>query len=357
MSLNRRQLLRGTVAAGASALSLGVLAAPARGAILRPQAARTSRAGFNVALLDKANQVITNYHTADIQNNVFTKPWAKFETGGWDPLEIKVRTFQGSSEPAFLVCGGNPDKGAVTIHRQSDAAALGWRNDLTIFPHSLEYLPNQDVVIVVGTRGLDDLDKPPAGKRAGGQYELFLAPGKTGAGTLQKVTGIPDADRAFRQAHGVVWDASRKWVWIYGGDKLRPYTVSGYRETTRLHTIPHPSDPKQTLEVRNQVFENGHDLQPDLMEPQYLWATSSDEIIQINKAGGIPTIQWHIPAKSPKSFSRDRSGVGIWTSDSLGNSYGDEFVRFLWDATHQKVEAKSGTATKPILYKARLLDI
>lgn len=362
MSVDRRQLLRGTVAAGASALSVGALSGPARGAILAPEVLRTSRAGFNVALLDVANKVITNYHTADIQNNVFTKPWAAFETGGWDPLEVKVRTFLSSKETAFLVCGGNETEGHVTIHRQSDAAALGWVNGLTFFPHSLEYLPNQEAVIVVGPRGLDSLDpKPPQAKRSGGQYELFTAPTKDGPKSFQKITGIADKDRAFRQAHGVVWDDSRKWVWIYGGNKLRPYTVSGFRETTRLHKIndpKFPNDPNKCLELVSDVFENGHDLQPDPLEKQYLWATSSEEIIQINKAGGVPVIQWHIRAKAPKSFSRDHSGTGIWTSDSHDNAYGDEFVQFIWDAKYQKVEAKAGKGKPtPILYKARLLDI
>ncbi|GGP76235.1 hypothetical protein GCM10010278_63370 [Streptomyces melanogenes] len=87
MSVDRRQLLRGTVAAGASALSAGALSGPARGAILTPEELRAPRAGFNAALFDMANKVVANYHTADIQDNVFTKPWAAFETGGAGPLE------------------------------------------------------------------------------------------------------------------------------------------------------------------------------------------------------------------------------------------------------------------------------
>ncbi|GGP76229.1 hypothetical protein GCM10010278_63360 [Streptomyces melanogenes] len=87
------------------------------------------------------------------------------------------RTFLSSKETAFLACGGDETNGHVTTHRQSDAAALGWVNGLTFFPHSLEYLPAQEAVIVVGPRGLDSLyPKPPQATRSGGQYELFTAP-------------------------------------------------------------------------------------------------------------------------------------------------------------------------------------
>ncbi|MEH6374249.1 hypothetical protein V7793_07900 [Streptomyces sp. KLMMK] len=359
MSLDRRQLLRGSLAIGAAAVPFGALAAPAHGIVRQPQA-QVPRAGFSLALLDANNQIITNHHTGDIRNGKFGKPWATFRTGqgakAWDPLELKVRKLQ-SGETAFLICGGDRTEGHMTIHRNSDGAPLGWVSGLTNFPHSLEYLSTPDVIIVVGTQGLDSLDpKPPEASRSGGCYELYLAPTRGSAGPLRKIP-VQDEDRAFRQAHGVVWDETKQFLWIFGGNKIRAYTVTGKREHTRLKRA---KDKKgKDIELVSSLFENGHDLQPDPLEPQYLWATSSKEIIQINKAGGYPRIQWSIPARSAKSFSRDRSGSAVWTSDTKGNAYGDDKVRFLWSSMTDPVTAEraSGETKDKWIYKARLLDI
>ncbi|ATL26018.1 hypothetical protein KY5_1000c [Streptomyces formicae] len=363
MGLNRRQLLRGSLAVGAAALPVGALAAPAYGVVHKPRA-QARRAGFNLALLDVANGIITNHHTGDIHTNTkgekeFGNPWATFRTGkdgavGWDPLELKVRTLDnGKGEKAFLICGGDSTEGHVTIHRNSDGAPLGWVSGLTNFPHSLEYVPEHEVIIVVGPRGLGQYDPPPRGEsEPGGCYEMYAAPTGGSVGPLKKIP-IADKDRAFWKAHGVVWDRDKKLVWIYGGNKLRSYKVIGKGEGARLE--------RANIEIVSDLFKNGHDLQPDPLEPEYLWATSSTEILQINKAGGYAFIQWSIPAKSVKSFARDRSGSAAWTADTLGNKYGDDKVRFMWypDMTGPvTVPAVSGETTKPkVIYKARLLDI
>ncbi|WP_367133877.1 MULTISPECIES: twin-arginine translocation signal domain-containing protein [Streptomyces] len=234
MSLNRRQILRGSLAAGAMTLPLGAPAAPAYGVVREPRA-QAPQAGFSLALLDVNNQIITNHHTRDIRDGKFGKPWATFRTGqgseAWDPLELKFRKLQ-SGEAAFLVCDGNRTEGHVTIHRNSDAAPLGWVNGLTNFPHSLEYLPTADVIVVVGTQGLDSLDpKPPEAGRSGGCYELYLAPTGESTGPLQKIH-VRDEDRAFRQAHGVVWDETKQFLWIFGGNKIRAASSARPRAAT-----------------------------------------------------------------------------------------------------------------------------
>ncbi|GAA2096758.1 hypothetical protein GCM10009801_66560 [Streptomyces albiaxialis] len=356
MSLDRRQLLRGSLAVGAAAVPF----ASATPAYARQDrgAAQTPPASFYLALLDAHNNVVETYYTGDIdaQTNRFGLPKSSFPTGGWAPLECKFRKLN-SGESVFMVCGGDPDKGRVTIHRNSDSAALGWDPDLPIYPHSLEYLPTADVVIVVGTRGLEQHDPPkgPHQKRGGGCYQLYLAPSAGSPGVLRKVPGLTDKERAFRQAHGVVRDQNHpNRVWIFGGSKLVCYEVTGKRETTRLREMYRAEDSLDP--AKKPVFENGHDLQPDPVDTQFLWATGSAFQLKINKAGGPPRVEWSYPLPRVKSFSRHRSGRGIYTIDSENNPFGTDKVDFLWPSQTVTVPQGPGQKEKWI-YKARLTDI
>ncbi|MDJ1130998.1 hypothetical protein [Streptomyces iconiensis] len=355
MSLDRRQLLRGSLAAGAAAVPFGALAAPAYGAGGERRAAQAS--GFMLALLDANNNVIENHHTGDIttdaqKQSFFGAPRSTFSTGSgadaWAPLECKFRQLN-SGESVFMVCGGTPSDGRVTIHRKSDSAALGWTRGLTIFPHSLEYLQAADVVVVVGTRGLPT---DPAEEKTGGVFELYTAPTKEGPSSFQKV---PDSQKPFRQAHGVVRDQNRSdVVWIYGGNKLVGYRISGHRETTKLKAFTRLTD-----EGQEWKFENGHDLQPDPVDTQFLWATGSEFMFKINKSGGTPRVEWFHRLGLVKSFSRDRSGRGVWTASPAldpDNKYGTDKVNFMWKAQTVTAPRLSGQGEKRI-YKARLTDI
>ncbi|MBP2185451.1 hypothetical protein [Amycolatopsis magusensis] len=349
--MDRRQLLRGLLAAGVAAVPISALAGSARGAEAVGGALLED---FHLALLDVQNHVIETYWTGHIklekdQNGkdrfVFGAPLSAFPTGGWAPLECKFRKIGGV--PAFLVCGGDEEDGRVTIHRTSDSAALGWTTGLKNFPHSLEYLPTADAVIVVGTAGLDDQDPGPPGERTGGSFLLFQAPTAERPGPLVKISG----PHAFREAHGVVLDQNNdRLLWIYGGNKILAYEVSGQGTGTTLTYLEHRS-------LTNNKFENGHDLQPDLAETQYLWATGSKSQFRINKSGGgRPRIDWEYPTPKVKSFSKHRSGRGIYTADTLGNKYGSSWVDFVWP--NQPVEAKPvGEQKEKWIYKARLTDI
>lgn len=350
MSLDRRQLLRGSLAAGAAAVPLGALAAPAHGVEPVPRISQQQSAAFPLVLMDAYNNTVETYDTGEIdgRTNRFGAPKSSFLTGkgaeAWAPLECKFRKLK-SGESVFMICGGDRKNGRVTIHRVSDSAPLGWASGLTNFPHSLEYLPTADVVVVVGTQGLDDKEETPPGKRSGGTYELYLAP-NGGSGPLRK---IPGSERPFRQAHGVVKDQNHDdRVWIFGGNKIVGYEVRGEggldTELVEFARLPEPR------------FENGHDLQPDPVDTQFLWATGSDYLFKINKAAGHPALDWWQPPGQAKSFSRHRSGRGIYTVDSKGNGYGSDKVDFLWPAQTVTVPLREGQTEKRI-YKARLTDI
>lgn len=354
MVLDRRQLLRGSLAAGAGAtlwgLSTGMVLTADNASAAVPAVPRA--AGFNVALLNTTHNVVENYNTADIRNNAFSKPpWAKFPTGVWQPLECKVRTLD-SKETVFMVCGGKPDNGHVTIHRSSDAAALGWISELKIFPHSLEYVPQKNVIVVVGTRGLDDPSSVPdynPGATLGGTWQVYKAPGST-PGQLVKI-----AEGPFRQAHGVVWQGGL--LWMFGGHKLVGYEVHVTSTSASIKptvTFPEP-EPK--------LFENGHDLSADPVstEGNILWVSSSTQLLKINKSSNKPRVDERYPIAKMKSFSRHSSGRSVWTvapSASGPDRYGNDEVNCMWPTENNKpvkVPNFDGQVGMKRIYKARVL--
>ncbi|MBO8195498.1 twin-arginine translocation signal domain-containing protein [Streptomyces oryzae] len=345
MNINRRQLLRGSLAAAAAAGPLGALASPAYGA---QQAAPDPRDPYDLVLLDVANKKVQTVNTGQVRNGQFGDPISTFATGGWDPLECRFREIRGTR--VFMVCGGSPGDGKVTIHRQSDSKALGWDSGLKIFPHCIEYLPTADAVIVVGTRGFEKENAPetPEGKRPGGSYQLYTAPDGKTPDSFKRIR----SDR-FRQAHGVLWDPKMQLLWIYGGDKLQAFEVKGHRESTYLA-------PKQFLQ--RSEFENGHDLQPDYVYPQFFWATGTHRIFKIDKSGAEPVEVWSHPTPEVKSFSRHEKGRGIYTSaHGTGNAYGNDQVHFLWPPwgppeNIRFIDRKDPKARKSRIYKARLTN-
>ncbi|MFI2241468.1 twin-arginine translocation signal domain-containing protein [Streptomyces chrestomyceticus] len=357
MSVSRRQILRGSLAVGAAAVPFGVRASPAHGAGAAGQALAED---FYLALIDAKNNVVENYYTGHIRwqdaahtKGTFGAPTSIFPTDRWVPLECKFRKLA-SGEHVFMVCGGNSSDGQVTIHRSSDSAALGWDSGIPdFFPHSLEYVEKADVVIMVGTRGLDDKDKPPPqlpggpNPRPGGSIQLYTAPtAQGGPGSFKKVT---NGLYPFRQAHGVVRDqVNGSLVWVFGGNKIVGYMVEGFRETAKLREVARATD--------QEHFENGHDLQPDPTYREYLWATGSRFLLKINKSGGRPRFEWGEPPAAAKSFSRHRSGRGIYTIDSEGNDYGTDKVEFLWPRATVTVPTNGKQQVKWI-YKARLTDL
>ncbi|MFF1377646.1 hypothetical protein [Streptomyces sp. NPDC058308] len=367
MSIDRRKLLRNSLGIGAAAIPLGALTVPAHSA----EAARpTALPDFTLALVDAQTKTVENYSTGEIKynaeggRNYFGKPKAVFSTGvgdeAWRPLECKVRKLL-SGETVFMVCGGDGANGRVTIHRQSDAAGLGAISGIPdFFPHSLEYLPTADAIIVVGTRGLETQglpkppNMPPPGHEItpGGSYMLFTAP--NGLQRFEKVNA--PGPFPFRQAHGVTLDQNnKKRVWIYGGEKIQGFEVQGSGKFTKLEPVD------GAIDIRWDFYENGHDLQPDPLELQTLWATGTRHLLKIEKAADHPSKTWDYPSVHAKSFSRHRSGIGIFTTDPANNGFGTNKVNFIWGEqqmlTVQLGTDQEQTSKQRKIYKARLTDI
>ncbi|MFB1045328.1 hypothetical protein [Streptomyces chrestomyceticus] len=347
MSITRRRLLGGSLVVGATAAGpLGTLATSAQAA---PRAHAAPPTHFDLALLDVTNKVIDNYNTRDVvadgSEGKFTKRWSQFHTGGWDPLELRIRNIKGVGQ-VFMVCGADPKDaldGKVIIHRSRPDSAenVGWDSGLPIFPHCIEYLPTVDAVIVVGTRG----HETGPGDRTGGSYQLYTAPNGQ-QGSFRRV----GTTQPFRQAHGVLWDG--QYVWLYGGRLLQAFTVHRSGDNIWL------KDANRKLE--NALFWNGHDLQLDPVYPHYFWATSSQRILKINKRGPVPDVEWSLPEGAVKSFSRHKeSGLGVWTAadHSDGNPYGNSRVHFLWGSSADWAwDIVNHPDAKARIYKARILS-
>jgi hypothetical protein len=104
-------------------------------------------------------------------------------------------------------------------------------------------------------------------------------------------------------------------------------------------------------------FENGHDLSPDPVDTQYLWATGTNSRFRINKSGGgRPWIDWEYPPRKVKSFSKHSSGRGVYTADTLDNKFGSPQVQLV--APNQLVTAQQRTGQQQKwIYKARFTSI
>ncbi|TVL90317.1 twin-arginine translocation signal domain-containing protein [Streptomyces sp. SAJ15] len=338
MNVNRRDFLGGSLAAAAAIGPLGTIASSAHAS---PQARAAERSTFDLALVDAKNGVVENVNTGDIRKGTFGRPWARFDTGGWAPLEFRRRKVKGVGL-VFMLCGAhlNGKNGQVTIHREGTSEGIGADHGLTIFPHCMEYLPTADAVIVVGTRGREDAGPVPPGARRGGSYQLYTAPDGT-PGSFKRV-GTP---QPFRQAHAVLWDPLRQLLWIYGGNRLQAFKVEGRGTSTKLTEVP-------GMNLVSRVLENGHDLQPDYVDTRFFWATGSHYMFKIYKAGDRPSISWSHRVREVKSFSRHESGRGIWTtSRDVDNPYGDNKVHFMWPNETVRHSDRSKW-----IYKARLLN-
>jgi len=340
VSINRRQLLGSSLAAAAAAGPLGAMASPAHAG---PQQGTIQRAAFDLVLCDAARNVVETVNTGTVsypdgtnKPGVFGKPKSTFRTGGWAPLECRFRDIKKIGR-VFMVCGGTPDNGKVTIHRQSDSRGVGADSGLWIFPHCVEYIPDIDAVIVVGTRGPKRNDKRDP--RTQGSYVLYNAPDGT-PGSFTRLT----EPRRFRQAHGVLWDPKRRLLWVYGWDSLVGYSV---------HRSGRNIDLRPQAVLHDRSFINGHDLQPDYVDDRFFWATGTHAMFKVYKAQGNPRIVWSYGESEAKSFSRHESGRGVYTTahyTSPHNPYGDNKVRFLWpQETVRQPHAKW-------IYKARLTN-
>ena len=130
-----------------------------------------------------------------------------------------------------------------------------WEEAVPYMPHSIEMLPNGDVVIA-GSGGKDYMT----------------------AGCLMyyNITAGADCTQTDMQmlssAHGVVWDPSQEMVWAVGWNELAGYKVEGEKLVR---------DEKAGCRL---LHNNGHDLSTDYYDTDMLLITTGDKVYKYSKS-------------------------------------------------------------------------
>lgn len=126
-------------------------------------------------------------------------------------------------------------------------------------PHSIEILPNGNVVCAASTGASVRL-----------YYVSELLNGNT-AGAQKYV------DYKLEGAHGALWDPKEEVLWTVGNDELRAYELVGEGNTQTLKEL---GGVGATLP---EDANGGHDLAADFSDSDYLWITGK-QVIRFNKS-------------------------------------------------------------------------
>ncbi len=130
-----------------------------------------------------------------------------------------------------------------------------WEETVPYAPHSIEMLPNGDVVIA-GSGGSDYMT-------AGCLMYYNITAGASCTQTDMQMLS---------SAHGVVWDPSEKMVWAVGWNELAGYKV----ENEKL-----VRDAKAGCRL---LHNNGHDLSTDYYDSDMLLITTGDKVYKYSKS-------------------------------------------------------------------------
>lgn len=124
-----------------------------------------------------------------------------------------------------------------------------WESPVSYGPHSIEMLPNGDVV--VASSGGNNWSK---------NGTLFYFALSSGSTTVTSSINLPSA-------HGLCWDPEQKILWGLGMDEITGYRViDGGTSNARLEAV----DGKRVTFLRDN---GGHDLSPVFGQPGKYWAT------------------------------------------------------------------------------------
>lgn len=169
-----------------------------------------------------------------------------------------------------------------------------WEAMVGVSPHSIELLPNGD--IVVATSGGGDGDK--------GRLH-YLTRSEDG-------TYIPTTELMLYGAHGLVWDPVEQTLWANGSLELAAYELTSDGNGRRGLALL----PGKGTKLPN---EYGHDLTQAYDDPDILWLTTSPCVYQFSKSRNTlltefkdsETIHPLLRAKGLGSFP---DGVVVWVA-------------------------------------------
>lgn len=150
-------------------------------------------------------------------------------------------------------------------------------------PHSIEILPNGNVVCAASTGASVRL-----------YYTSALLNGDTAKAKTHKEYKLVGA-------HGVLWDPTEEVLWAVGDNELLAYGLVG--ETT-----------SQTLTVLGGMggslpkgYTGGHDLSPDYMDKNYLYITVNSGVLHFDKDSGEFSTEF---TESSKLTKKGTKGFG-----------------------------------------------
>lgn len=291
------------------------------------------------ALLDKHEVIISDIGTGRIvvanldnedpfaEENLIWE-WAPTEEQGWDFITpetmidrlsaVKYRWSEHFKTNVVLFAGAGGVAGMI----EYPSGKCLWKERVGQSPHSIELLPNGD--IVVASSG--------GGDWAEGRlyYYQLQADGTYRATTEHMLNG----------AHGLLWDPDNEVLWALGFPELVAYNMTK------------TSDGKASL-IKLKDWGcmipdgSGHDLMPDYCDRDIMWLTDNVSILKFSKSENKILEEYPNSKKlermpAVKGVTNFTDGVVVFVSygDATGNGH-PHIVRGYWpkeDGTFELVK-------------------
>lgn len=196
--------------------------------------------------------------------------------------EVKVRWSDYHKTRVVLFCSA---RGSVGMAAYPQGSCL-WEAMVGISPHAIELLPNGD--IAVAASGGSESEK-------GRIHYLQMQ---------QDGTYVQTWEQMLYGAHGVVWDPKEQLLWVSGTHDVLALTPTGEKLEGKGATIP---------------CGYGHDLMPDLRDPDMLWVSPSPVVYQFSKTKNeileeYPDSDVLHPLLRAKGISSFPDGVVVWVA-------------------------------------------
>uniref|UniRef100_A0AAU2UVV7 Uncharacterized protein n=1 Tax=Streptomyces sp. NBC_00003 TaxID=2903608 RepID=A0AAU2UVV7_9ACTN len=325
--MNRRTLLKSAaaVAVGAPLASLATATSA--------QATGT----YHVAVCEQLRNQILIHPVGPVDWSPASRlwRWQAPATTDWNLLsDIKFRETTAFGWVALVTASG----GRVGIVNMGDGDGLLWSAAPNGNPHSIERIPDIGVIVTASSQELSKGEYP-------GHLTIYAPTNSDDPSTLAQVDTID-----YEGAHGLWYDGSH--LWALGTWTLTKYQVTGSHRDARLvkvwgHTWPDPKHPF-----------NGHSLDTDHSDPNYLLITGGGSVQRVNKSTGALT-PMRPSDQGVKSFARIASGESFWQQASgSGDDWWNSEIQF-FDSVGNKSFTRSleGYGYTGRFYRARLSSV
>lgn len=233
--------------------------------------------------------------------------WYPTEEQGWkttrDSLketlsEVKVRWSAHHNTRVVLFCSSRGNVGMIAY----PSGKCLWEDTVGVSPHGIELLPNGDIVVAASGGGIEEK----------GRVHYLT---RTEDGSYTQAWEF-----ALKGGHGVVWDPKEQILWASGTYDVVALTLAGEQIEGKGATIP---------------CGYGHDLMPDLRDPDMLWVSPSPVVYQFSKTKNeileeYPNSDVLHPLLRAKGISSFPDGVVVWVAygHHTASEHPDHFSAF-----------------------------